>query len=124
MTMEEIEKINDSNRKWLEDCFSEYGGQLVLIDSLDCKVQRFVAIADNEYDYIYVTYDTYPWQICYHTILDRLIPLKGFLREEDYNVLNKNYFRIPDVTIDMIKNTINCNLSKKIRLLSEIKIEI
>jgi hypothetical protein len=62
--------------------FEKYKGQLVIVD-FGWKVERLVAIGDDEFDYYYITYDGR--ELNWHTCVGSYIPLKGFIRNEDYN---------------------------------------
>ena len=62
--------------------FEKYKGQLVITD-FDWKVERLVAIGDDEFDYYYITYDGR--ELNWHTCVGKVIPLKGYIRNEDYN---------------------------------------
>jgi hypothetical protein len=62
--------------------FEKYKGQFVIID-FDWKVERLVAIGDDEQDYYYITYNGI--DLKWHSCVGRIIPLKGYLRDEDYN---------------------------------------
>ena len=80
MTIEEMIEISDNNLKKFLEKFEELKGQFVITDMW--KVERFVAIGDDGEDYYYVTFDgkDLHWSSC----VGRIIPLKGYLRNEDY----------------------------------------
>ena len=61
--------------------FEKMKGQFVITDSW--SIERLVAIGEDEHDYYYVTYNgrKFTW----HTCVGRLVPLKGYLRDKDYN---------------------------------------
>ena len=63
--------------------FETLKGQFVITQSH--KIERLVAIGDDQQDYYYITYDgrKFTWNTC----VGRVIPLKGYLRDEDYNEL-------------------------------------
>ena len=63
--------------------FDKLKGQFVLTDSW--KVERLIAIGDDEQDYYYITFDgrNINWQSC----VGRIMPLKGQLRDQDYDYL-------------------------------------
>lgn len=61
--------------------FEKLKGQFVINDSWD--VERLVAVGDDQMDYYWITYDgrRFKWNTC----VGRIIPLKGYLRDKDYN---------------------------------------
>lgn len=63
--------------------FETLKGQFVITESN--KIERLVAIGDDREDYYYITYDgrKFTWNTC----VGRIMPLKGYLRNEDYNSL-------------------------------------
>jgi hypothetical protein len=63
--------------------FETLKGQFVITQSQ--KIERLVAIGDDQQDYYYITYDgrKFTWNTC----VGRVMPLKGYLRDEDYNEL-------------------------------------
>ena len=115
-----IEEFCSENRKSTLEKFEKYKGQLVMIDSSDCRVERLVAVGENRYDYLYITFDEGTEKVMSYTILDRLIPLKGFIREDDYDRLSRKYSCDKNVAIYIIKK----KLHKSITLLSEIYLDI
>jgi hypothetical protein len=64
--------------------FETLKGQFV-ITTVNNKIERLVAIGTDQQDYYYITYNgrKFTWNTC----LGRIIPLKGYLRDEDYNEL-------------------------------------
>ena len=80
MTIEEMIEMGDSNLKKFLGEYEDMKGQFVITDMW--KVERFVAIGDDGEDYYYVTFDgkDLHWSSC----VGRIIPLKGYLRNEDY----------------------------------------
>jgi len=80
MTIDEMIEMSDSNLKKFLGKFEELKGQFVITDMW--KVERFVAIGDDGEDYYYVTFDgkDLHWSSC----VGRIIPLKGYLKNEDY----------------------------------------
>jgi hypothetical protein len=70
----------DSNLKLIMDEFERMKGQFVITQSW--AIERLVAIGEDDFDYYYITYDgrKFSWNSC----VGRLIPLKGWLRFEDY----------------------------------------
>ena len=81
MNIDEYDKIHDSNLKEILEEFEELKGQFVLTYFMG-KVERLIAIGDDGEDWYYVTYDgkKLHWLSC----VGKLIPLKGYLRNEDY----------------------------------------
>jgi hypothetical protein len=73
----------EDNLKIILDEFERLKGQFVITEMN--KVERFVAIGDDEEDWYYITYNgkDLHWQSC----VGRIIPLKGYIREQDYNYL-------------------------------------
>jgi len=63
--------------------FEKYKGQFVIPDNW--KIERLIAIGEDEWDYYYITYDGR--EIHWHTCVGRIMPLKGYLRDKDYNEL-------------------------------------
>ena len=63
--------------------FNKLKGQFVITDSW--KIERLVAIAEDEMDYYYVTYNgrDLNWQTC----VGRIMPLKGYIKQKDYDYL-------------------------------------
>lgn len=71
------------NLKLILEEFETLKGQFI-IGRIN-KIERLVAIGDDTEDYYYITYDgrELHWSSC----VGRIMPLKGYLREEDYNSL-------------------------------------
>ena len=63
--------------------FEKLKGQFVISDNW--HTERLIAIGEDEWDYYYITYDGR--EIHWHTCVSRIMPLKGYLRDEDYNEL-------------------------------------
>lgn len=61
--------------------FETLKGQFVITQSH--KIERLVAIGQDEHDYYWVSYDgrKFTWNTC----VGRVMPLKGYLRDKDYN---------------------------------------
>ncbi len=70
-----------NNKTLILEEFEKYKGQFIITESW--TIERLVAISEDEWDYYYVTFDGR--DIKYHTCLGRIIPLKGYLRDKDYN---------------------------------------
>lgn len=70
-----------NNKTLILEKFEKYKGQFIITESW--TIERLVAISEDEWDYYYVTFDGR--DIKYHTCLGRIIPLKGYLRDKDYN---------------------------------------
>lgn len=60
--------------------FEKLKGQFVITDRW--RIERLIAIGEDEYDYYYVTYDGR--ELHWNTCVGRVVPLKGYLRDEDY----------------------------------------
>ena len=61
--------------------FENLKGQFVITASW--SIERLVAIGEDEWDFYYVTYDGR--KLTWNTGVGSLVPLKGYLREKDYN---------------------------------------
>jgi hypothetical protein len=73
----------DNNLKIILSEFEKFKGQFVIADNH--KIERLVAIGDAEDDYYYITYDGR--KINWNSCVGRIMPLKGFLQDKDYNEL-------------------------------------
>ena len=73
----------DNNLKIILDEFEQLKGQFII--TMSHTIERLVAIGDDEEDYYWVTWDgrNLHWSSC----VGRIIPLKGYLRDDDYNEL-------------------------------------
>jgi hypothetical protein len=72
--------MEDNLKKILEE-FEKLKGQFI-ITQLN-QIERLVAIGDDSEDWYYITYNgrELHWISC----VGRIMPLKGYLREEDYS---------------------------------------
>ncbi|MDB4378230.1 hypothetical protein N9Z41_00525 [bacterium] len=63
--------------------FQELKGQFVITASH--RIERLVAVGEDDIDYYWITFNgrEFKWNTC----VGRLMPLKGYLRDEDYNEL-------------------------------------
>lgn len=63
--------------------FENLKGQFVITDGW--KIERLVAIGEDEWDYYWITYNgrKFRWNTC----VGGVMPLKGHLRDKDYNEL-------------------------------------
>lgn len=61
--------------------FESLKGQFVITQSH--RIERFIAIGEDEHDLYYITYDGR--KLTWNTCVGRLMPLKGYLRDMDYN---------------------------------------
>jgi hypothetical protein len=70
-----------NNRELILNEFEQLKGQFVITQSWD--VERLVAIAEDEHDYYYITYNgrKFVWNTC----VGRIIPLKGKIDDKHYN---------------------------------------
>lgn len=88
----------DSNLKLILEEFEQLKGQFVITASH--KIERLVGIGDDKLDYYWITYDGR--KLTWNTCVGGLVPLKGYLREEDYNefirLAKLNHFDILDKT--------------------------
>jgi len=71
----------DNNLKLILEEFEQLKGQFVITQSH--KIERLVAIGDDEMDYYWVTYNGR--KLTWNTCVGGLIPLKGYLKDKDYN---------------------------------------
>lgn len=69
------------NLTLIKEEFEKLKGQFVITDSW--RIQRLVAIGEDEHDYYYITYDGR--KLHWNTCVGRIVPLKGYLRDKDYN---------------------------------------
>jgi hypothetical protein len=69
-----------NNKRHTLECFEKNKGDMVLIDS---DVLQFVAIAEDDNDYLYVFYDGRELKL--HTILSHLTIIKNKIDDRDYN---------------------------------------
>lgn len=72
-----------SNKEIILNEFESLKGQFVI--NASWKIERLVAIGSDKYDYYWITYNgrKFTWSSC----VGGLMPLKGHLRDEDYNEL-------------------------------------
>ena len=61
--------------------FEKLKGQFVITSSWE--IERLIAIGEDEWDYYYITYNGRKLQ--WNTCVGKLVPLKGYLRDRDYN---------------------------------------
>ncbi len=61
--------------------FESLKGQFVITQSH--KIERLVAIGEDQHDLYWVTYDGR--KLTWNTCVGALMPLKGYLRDKDYN---------------------------------------
>jgi hypothetical protein len=74
--------MSENLKRILEE-FEKYKGQFVI--TILWKIERLVAVGDDGDDYYYITYNgrDLHWNSC----VGRIMPLKGYLRDKDYNEL-------------------------------------
>lgn len=76
--------------------YEELKGQYVLSHD---KAFRLVGIVDDEEDYYYCLYNGREFEL--HSCVGRITPLKGWIREEDYNemirIAKLNHFDQPEI---------------------------
>jgi hypothetical protein len=105
------------NLKHILKEFEELKGQFVI--TLDWKIERLVSIGDDEFDYYWITYNgrELHWNSC----VRRIMPLKGYLRDEDYHELIRlaklNHYDQIDKNDKFFKDYIS-KLSKKDKFLT------
>lgn len=73
----------ENNLKIILEEFERLKGQFIITEMQ--KIERLIAIGDDTEDWYYVTYDgkDIHWSSC----VCRIMPLKGYLRNEDYDYL-------------------------------------
>lgn len=71
----------DNNLKLILEEFEQLKGQFII--TMSHTIERLIAIGDDEEDYYWVTWDgrKLHWSSC----VGGIIPLKGYLRDSDYN---------------------------------------
>ena len=69
-----------SNKEKILTTFEELKGQFVITTSH--HIERLVAIGDDGDDYYWVTFNGR--ELVWNTCVGRIMPLKGYLRDEDY----------------------------------------
>lgn len=74
-----------SNEEIFQKEFDELKGQFII--TVSNKIQRLIAIGDDSFDYYYVTWDGYSDKLTWSSCVGRIMPLKGHLRDKDYNEL-------------------------------------
>ena len=88
-------KMKDTNKEQTLEQFEKYKGQFVIKHNFPSDiVVRFIGIGYDDMDYLYIFYDGR--KLSYATILDRIIPLKGFISDKDYN----EYIRLWNLNSD------------------------
>ena len=65
--------------------FESLKGQFVITSGQD--IERLVAIGEDDEDYYYVTYNGR--KLTFSSCVGRIMPLKGYLRDEDYLELRR-----------------------------------
>ena len=78
-------EIQDNNLKQILEEFEKYKGQLVLISYN--KIERLISIGDETEDYYYVTWNGKKMHMVWSSCVGPIMPLKGYLRDKDYNEL-------------------------------------
>ena len=73
----------ENNLKIILEEFEKLKGQHIIVDLFN--ISRLIAIGDDGEDWYYVTFDgrNIHWSSC----VGRIIPLKGYLRNKDYDFL-------------------------------------
>jgi hypothetical protein len=78
-------EIQDNNLNQILEEFENYKGQLVLISYN--KIERLISIGDDTEDYYYVTWNGKKMETTWNSCVGPIMPLKGYLRDKDYNEL-------------------------------------
>jgi hypothetical protein len=73
----------DDNKTRILQEFEILKGQFVI--TAGWKIERLIAIGEDRYDYYWITYDGR--KLSWNTCVGRLMPLKGYLRDKDYDEL-------------------------------------
>ena len=76
------EKMEDNKTLILRE-FEELKGQFVI--NASWNIERLVAVGEDDMDYYWITYDGR--KLRWNTCVGRIMPLKGHLRDKDYNEL-------------------------------------
>jgi hypothetical protein len=79
----EDDRSLDENLKGILEEFNRLKGQFVITDSW--TIERLIAIGEDDWDYYYITYDGRKTR--WHTCAGKIIPLKSYLRNKDYESL-------------------------------------
>lgn len=120
-----------NNKKLILDEFEKLKGQFVI--TMDWKVERLVAIAEDDMDYYYITYNGR--KLRWNTCVCRIVPLKGKIDDDDYNEFERladlnHYDRLigngveykgKTYTLDGYKSDLMKNWAKKDKLLTNIE---
>jgi hypothetical protein len=71
----------EDNKTQIIRKFEELKGQFVI--NCSWKIERLVAVGEDDMDYYWITYNgrKFRWNTC----VGGLMPLKGYLRDKDYN---------------------------------------
>lgn len=103
----------ENNLKIIKKEFKELKGQHILINN---TVLRFIAIAEDKYDYIYILWDGQ--DIKYHTICEQIIPLKNKIDDQFYDsiVQNSIYNHFDSFNYMTPNNDIEKKITKKMAL--------
>jgi len=107
------------NLKLIEKEYKELKGQYILMHD---KAYRFVGIVDDEEDYYYCLYDGR--QFTLHSCISPMTPLKGWIKEKDYNemvrIAKLNHFDQPELWAnDTPEEIARFNENHKIELLKK-----
>ena len=68
------------NKTRILEEFEGLKGQIVMF--MYSKPERLVAVGMDEWDYYWIGYDGR--ELKWHTCLERIVPLKGYIRDSDY----------------------------------------
>ncbi|MCK9417342.1 hypothetical protein M0Q97_11905 [Candidatus Dojkabacteria bacterium] len=102
----------ENNLKIIKKEFNELKGQHVLINN---TVLRFIAIAEDKYDYLYILWDGK--NIKYHTICEQIIPLKNKIDEQHYDsIIHTSRYNHLDSFDFMLPNDEEKEIVKKFAL--------
>jgi hypothetical protein len=86
--------------------FNQLKGQMVICSD---QVYRLIGIADDDEDWYYALYDGR--RITLHSCVGRIIPLKGFIQQRDYDemirIAKLNHYDLLDDGQDFIKQIEN-----------------
>jgi hypothetical protein len=79
----EVDQSLDDNLMSILKEFENLKGQFVITETLN--IERLIAIGKDDWDYYYITYDGKKTR--WNTCVGRLIPLRGYIQDEDYENL-------------------------------------
>jgi hypothetical protein len=76
--------MEDNLKKILQE-FENLKGQHVIVGYFE--IERLIAIGDDGEDYYYLTWNGKSEKLRWNSCVGSIIPLKGYLRDSDYDIL-------------------------------------